>query len=103
MRSVLVILFVSAGTVAALLLPTSRRLARSLWPGPTVKGPGDVYVQAFQAIVCVVGLSVIAALSSLVAFVLASASDWPAGQWLSALPLVCLIFWAGVLCALHRR
>lgn len=68
----------------------ANRLARSLWPGPTVKGPGDLYVQAFQTLVCLAVLAAITLLAAITAFVLSFRSGWTTGLWLSVIPLVCV-------------
>ncbi len=56
MSKVIIIVLIALGTACGLLMARPLLLARWLWPGPTVKGPGDVYVQAFQALACLIAL-----------------------------------------------
>ncbi|MFT3786893.1 MAG: hypothetical protein QM770_12120 [Tepidisphaeraceae bacterium] len=83
----LLILLAGLGTVAALLIPLSGRLARHVWPGPTVKGPADVYTQAFQALVCLAGLGIVVVTCSVVGLVIATWAGWTLGLWISGLPV----------------
>jgi hypothetical protein len=90
MTGTLVILLVLLGVASALLMTRASRLARAFCPGPTVKGPGDVYVQAFQTLLCLAVLAAIVLLASIAAFTLSFRAGWSAGMWLSVLPVVCL-------------
>lgn len=79
------------GIAAALLIPRSGTLARQLWPGPTVKGPGDVYVQAFQALVCLVVLAAVVLVAAAGGWIVSHVVGWNPGKWLSSLPALALV------------
>jgi hypothetical protein len=85
------LLSTTVGVTSASLIPFSRLIARTLWPGPGVKGPGDVYVQAFQALLCVAVLIAIAVVTSVVSLVLSIRGDWTIGIWLSGLPIAIVV------------
>jgi hypothetical protein len=97
MSKVIIIVLIALGTACGLLMARPLPLARWLWPGPTVKGPGDVYVQAFQALACIVVLGLVALLASIAAFILGRRAGWPAGQWLSMTPVACGVVAVAVL------
>lgn len=87
MSKVIVIVLIVLGTACGVLMARPLPLARWLWPGPTVKGPADVYVQAFQSLVVLVALGLSVLLASVAAFILSRRLGWPAGQWLSIVPV----------------
>jgi hypothetical protein len=84
---VIAVFLMVIGAASAMLMSRPRAVARWLWPGPTVKGPGDGYAQAFQAMVCLVVLGLVALLSGVAAYVISARVGWPAGQWCSVVPL----------------
>lgn len=87
MKTAAVFVLIVLGTASALLMSRPLAIARWMWPGPTVKGPGDLYVQAFQALLCLIVLGVIALAASIASIVLARRMGWTAGQWLSVVPV----------------
>lgn len=87
----LAIALVALGTFSAILTTQVRWLARWLWPGPTVKGPADLYVQAFQALLVLAGLGGLCLVSSAAALALSIRSSWSLGIWLSGLPVLALL------------
>lgn len=88
MSRAVIVVVVLVGTVGALLMSRAHPIARALWPGPTVKGPGDVYAQAFQALFCIAVLGLIALASSIVSLAISRRVAWNAGLWLSGLPVL---------------
>lgn len=84
----LFILTIVAGSSAAMLIPMSSRLSRTLAPGPTVKGPGDLYAEAFGVLIVLFGLIAIAVLSSVLGWIGSYAISWTPGQWLACMPIV---------------
>lgn len=83
-----IITILIAGTTSGLLMCKADSIARALWPGPGVKGPGDVYVQAFQNLLCISILGLIVLVAAILSFILSKRAAWPTGQWLSTLPLL---------------
>ena len=94
-----VMLSVCVGMLAALLMPRAAHISR-LWQRPGVKGPGDFYAQAFQAIVCMIALGMFALLASMASLIVSIWINWRAGMWMSVLPVLTMTI---VLCALRRR
>lgn len=87
----LIIIALCLGQASGLLVMRSYPIARALWPGPSVKGPGDVYVQAFQTLICMAALIVIALISSLVAFALSARLGWRLGMYFSIAPFLSVV------------
>lgn len=88
----LLIVALAVGSMASLLMPLSGHIARHLSPGPTVKGPGDLYAQAFGVLIVLVGLIAIALLASVVVWIGSYAIGWKQGQWLACIPVVVGVF-----------
>ena len=99
MIEILVMLSVCVSMSAALLMPRSSRIAR-LWKSPGVKGPGDLYAQAFQAIICMIALGVFALLASMASMIVSIWINWRAGMWMSVMPVLTMTI---VLIALRGR
>lgn len=87
MPHAIIIAILALGTTSGLLIFRAYPIARALWPGPSVKGPGDVYVQAFQTLLCMAVLGLLALVAAIASFVLSRRAGWSAGQWLSVLPV----------------
>ena len=87
----LTIALITLGLSCAALTTRVNWIARRLWPGPTVKGPADIYVQAFQGLIVLAGLGAVVVLSSVAGLALSIRSSWSLGMWLSGLPVLALL------------